>query len=107
MTQSQTFDGYSKLAAFMASSPGAAIFRGFSELNIQNLLYLQSEISHLLEDYQDTAQDDYESEDPHRASFSKQWIKLAKSSGPTSKQWRQWLKIRSKLAQYSQTDQRQ
>ena len=106
MTQSQTLDGYPKLAAFMAGSPGVAIFRGFSELNIQNLLYLQSEISHLVDDYQETAQDDYESEDTRRANFSKEWIKLAKSSGSASKQWRQWVKIRSKLAQYSQTDQR-
>lgn len=107
MTQSQTLDGYPKLAAFMADSPGVAIFQGFSELNIQNLLYLQSEIKHLLDDYQYTAQDDYESEDPQRAKFSKEWIKLAKSSGSAGKQWRQWMKIRSKLAQYSQTNQRQ
>ncbi|KAG7008159.1 hypothetical protein G7Y79_00007g022840 [Physcia stellaris] len=104
MTKSQTFDGYPKLAAFMADNPRVAIFRGFSELNIENLLYLQSEISHLLEDYQDIARDNYESEDPQRAKFSKEWIKLARSSGSAGKQWRQWLKIRSKLAQYMALD---
>lgn len=104
MTQSQKFDGYPKLAAFMTGSPGVAIFRGFSELNVQNLLYLQSEISHLLDDYQYTAKDDYESEDPQRAKFSKEWIKLAESSDFAGKQWQQWLQIRSKLDQYSQTD---
>ena len=103
MENSQRLIGYPRLAAMMNKTPGSAIFRRFGDLNIQNLLYLQSEISHLLEDYGDMAREDYESGDSPRKHFSTEWIKLASSSGSACKQWQQWLKIRSKLGQYSQT----
>lgn len=82
----------------MEESRGVAIFRRFGDLNIQNLLYLQSELVHMLEDYQDLAQEDYDSDDPKRKEFAAQWIKLSTSSG---EQWQKWLEIRSKLEQYS------
>jgi hypothetical protein len=36
--------GYPSVAAFIASSPDLAVFRRFGELNVRNLLYLQTEL---------------------------------------------------------------
>lgn len=99
MAWSQPLRGYPQLAACMEESPGVAIFRRFGDLNIQNLLYLQSELVHMLEDYQDIALEDYESKDAEKRQFSKEWMKLSESSG---EQWQKWLDIRSKLEHYSQ-----
>ena len=93
-------EGYPKLAAWMEESPGVAIFRRFGDLNLQNLLYLQSELSVLIEDYRYTAREDSKSEDPERKQFSKEWTKLAGSES-CPQQWQKWLEIRSKLEQYS------
>ena len=85
----------------MEESPGVAIFRRFGDLNIQNLLYLQAELNNLVDSYRDVAQEDYESSDAMRKTYSKEWVKLSTSS---CEQWQKWLDIRSKLEQYSQRE---
>ena len=84
----------------MEENPDVAIFRRFGHLNLQNLLYLQSELISLSQDYYKIAQVDSSSDDTERKQFSKQWIKLARSSD-CPQQWDKWLEIRSKLEQYS------
>ena len=103
MDQAQSsgpLEGYSRLAAWMEKNPDVAIFRRFGHLNLQNLLYLQSELINLNQDYQRIAQVDSSSGDTERKQFSKQWIKLARSSS-CPQQWEKWLEIWAKLEQYS------
>ena len=99
MASSRPPEGYPRLAACMKESPEIAIFRRFGDLNVQNLLYLQSELNHMLEDYRDIVQEDYDSKDPKREVLSRRWIELSRSRGD---QWEKWLDIRSKLEHYSQ-----
>jgi len=46
MALNPTMNEYSKLASLMGPHPELAIFRRFSTLNAQNLLYLQTELVH-------------------------------------------------------------
>lgn len=84
----------------MDESPDVAIFRRFGDLNLLNLLYLQSELNWLVEDYRRILKEDSNSENPEIKQFSQQWIKLARS-GSRPQQWDKWLEIRSKLDEYS------
>lgn len=94
-------DGYPKLAALIGASPEIAIFRRFGNLNVQNLLYLQAELTELEGEYNDTAFEDFNSADAERQSFSKQWWALSQATGGNRLQWEKMLVIRSKLEQYS------
>lgn len=84
----------------MDENPDVTIFRRFGDLNLLNLLYLQSELSWLIEDYRDILEEDSDSDNPETKQFSEQWIKLARSES-CPQQWDKWLEIRSKLEQYS------
>lgn len=69
-----------------------AIFRKFSKLNYQNLLYLQAELTHLEANLKKVA--DRDGGDPNRELYSKDWWFLAQNeaehdSGSSSPQlWR-------------------
>ena len=86
----------------MDENPDVAIFRRFGDLNLLNLLYLQSELSWLIEDYRDILEEDVDSENSETKQFSAQWIKLVRSE-TCPQQWDKWLEIRCKLEQYSET----
>ena len=96
----QSLEGFSGLATLMGESPNVAIFRRFSDLNLLNLLYHQSELNWLTRNYREMPLEDLRPEDPEANKFSGQWIERA---GPESRpqQWDMWLEIRSKLEQYS------
>ena len=70
-------EGYAKIATLMSSRGEFAIFRNFRNLNVQNLLYLQAEITHLDADLQKVAVRDRA--DPNRAIYTKHWWYLAQS----------------------------
>ena len=94
-------NGYPKLSKLMGSSPAVTIFRRFSTLNIQNLLYLQAEINELEDEINEIAREDNESHSEQKKLFSTQWEVMANASDGDRLQWEKWLEIRSKLDQYS------
>ena len=99
-------EGYAKLASLMGAYPEVAIFRRFSALNAQNLLYLQAELASLEKDLWARAAEDNASDDPDRAVHSTDWYTLSQSiTGSSEKegsgrQWQTVLEIREKLKEY-------
>lgn len=96
-------DGYPKLAAFQSSFPETAIFRKFGALNLQNLLYLQAQLSRLEAELREIAKEDLESGDPQRLHFNKDWWELSQASEKAGNniQWLKALEIRETLGVYS------
>jgi hypothetical protein len=98
--------GYAKLGLLMADIPEAAIFRRFSALSAQNLLYLQAELRNLEVDLRQYAAEDDESQHPTRMEYSREWFALKVSGeegageGNDGRQWETALDIRRKLEEY-------
>jgi hypothetical protein len=95
--------GYNKIAALMGRYPESAIICQFSELNIQNILYLQAELLGLQKDLRELEDANDRSLDPERCSFSRNWDALssAKKEDRSDEQWKLGLSIRNKLKEYS------
>ncbi len=100
-------DGYETLSGFMSSYPEMAIFRRFRALEIQNLLYLQAEITHLEAELQDIATEDRHLRESARHLYHRSWWELSQESDEkcNNPQWAKVLEIRDKLEQYSMGEQ--
>jgi hypothetical protein len=100
---SVTSDGYPKLSAFMNAFPEAAIVRKFGALGMQNLLYLQAEITHLERKYEEIVVEDIKSNESERQTYHKDWwtLKASLQDGQDSLQLRAFHEIREKLDIYS------
>ena len=94
-------DGYPRLAQLMGATPPLAIFRRYSTLNTQNILYLQAEINELEHELQDLSLTDRNSGHSEKERYSREWWKLAGAQGGDSLQWNTWLELRTKLDHYS------
>jgi hypothetical protein len=93
-------EGYAKIASLMSHHHELAIFRRFGTFNLQNLLYLQAELTHLEEDLKEVVKKDQA--DPGRFFYTKHWYSLANSEdGEEKEQWGKVLQIREKLKEYS------
>ena len=93
-------EGHAKVATMMSHYNEFAIFRKFSKLNYQNLLYLQAELTHLEANLKKLA--DRDGRDPNRTYYSKDWWFLAQNEEHDSReQWQKFLQIRNKLKEYS------
>ncbi|CZR51277.1 uncharacterized protein PAC_01152 [Phialocephala subalpina] len=96
-------EGYAKIATLMSHHSELAIFRRFNKLNLQNLLYLQAELTHLEDELNCLAERD--KDDPNRRFHSKDWWSLAVSSNEedesSGEQWEKVLDIREKLKEYN------
>jgi hypothetical protein len=93
-------EGYAKLASFMGLHDEYAIYRRFRQLNAQNLLYLQAELTHLERELRNLAQRD--SSVPEREFFAKDWWSLSQTENDNdAEQWEKVLEIRQKLEEYS------
>ncbi|KAI9650738.1 hypothetical protein NHQ30_000762 [Ciborinia camelliae] len=68
-------EGYAKLAQTMARHDELGIFRRFRKLGLQNLLYLQAELTYLEKDLENLAQRDTCHQS--RVEHSKDWYSLA------------------------------
>lgn len=93
-------EGYAKVGQLMGSHPEFAIFRRFCALNMQNLLYLQAEITHLEAELCRLVE-----EDTHhggRQDHPHDWWSLSQGQeeGDT-RQWEKVVEIREKLENYS------
>lgn len=94
-------EGYAKLAHLMGDNHTDGhflIFQKFEQLSAQNLLYLQAEIVNLQEELSHYVKSDFESPEPNRRLFSRDWWAL--SSSENSEQWGTWLQLRDKLKEY-------
>ena len=96
-------EGYPKLMETMETHPDVRIFRRFSALNIQGLLYLQAELLHLEKEWRDTVLDDIKSGDSARTALQTNVLKLQKGTRTANEtlQWAKFQEIQAKLAVYS------
>ncbi len=94
---------YSSLAEILGNNDGLAIYRRFSTLNAQNLLYMQSELINLEDELRRlvhaASRADNEKQRVFQSDISA--LKSAPSDGNEGKQWRKVLEIRVKLKEYS------
>lgn len=94
-------EGYAKIAYLMSHHNELAILRRFSRLNLQNLLYMQAELTYLEKDLDQLSQNDQA--ESSRALYSRDWWSLAESENGDSEkeQWKKVVEIRGKLKEYS------
>ncbi|KAF2113181.1 hypothetical protein BDV96DRAFT_119260 [Lophiotrema nucula] len=94
-------EGYGKVAALMSTYPEFAILRSFRALNMQNLLYLQAEITHLEAELRQQAAEDIAS--GKRPDHAYDWWSLTQGHEESdAKQWSIMLEIREKLEKYNE-----
>lgn len=98
-------EGYERLAQLMGRCPQLAIFRRFGALNLQNLLFLQAELTHLEVELNLVISTDNQHPDPARALFSQYWLALSNAANNDPEQpplqFVMMQKINTKLQQYS------
>ena len=95
--------GYSLLAWRASEHPALAIVRRFKALHMQNLLYLQAELSHLETAFREEAEKNENSTDERERWFSRDWRHLEACDPSTKEQSREWelfLEIREKLKEF-------
>ncbi|KAH8651868.1 hypothetical protein BGZ60DRAFT_569053 [Tricladium varicosporioides] len=101
-TSLSPIEGYPKLACHMGTYPECAIYRRFSSLNSRNLLYLQSELTHLEHKLHRLEAADLGSAEGNRSNYSKDWYWLNNSTFEgNSEQLETVHAIRSKLKEYN------
>jgi hypothetical protein len=94
-------EGYAKIAELMGRHPELAIIRKFKTANLQNLLYLQAEITYLEEELRQIEIRDIRHGQP-RENFQHDWWYLANAdTAEDNQQWTKALELRNKLGQYS------
>ncbi|KAL9094640.1 MAG: hypothetical protein Q9165_003200 [Trypethelium subeluteriae] len=93
--------GYPKLGQRMGLIPEQAIFRRFSALGAESLLYQQAELVDLEKELRKIQQADHEDGDELRRKYAVNWLWLHESNTEgDNKQWELFLKIRAKLGDY-------
>lgn len=96
-------EGYVKLAELMACATELGIFRRFGTLNVQNLLYLQAELTHLESELRTLEKADRDSGGPFKSVYCHDWWHLSQvETEETNSQWQKFLELRSKLKEYSE-----
>lgn len=92
-------EGYAKIAQLMGRHDEFAMLRRFGALNMQNLLYMQAELTYLEEDLKNLACHDPQDVDKF---FARDWWSLSQSENDEElTQWQKFLEIRGKLKEYS------
>jgi len=100
-SNTMTDEGHAKVATLLSHHSELAIFRRFSKLNFQNLLYLQAELTHLEANLKKLV--DRDAQNPNRQQYSRDWLFLAQNDDEHDdrEQWDKFLQIRDKLKEYS------
>ena len=103
ISRTWSMGSYPKLSRFMGSWPDVAIFRRFGNLNVENLLFLQAEISHLEARLRTLRQEEDDRKDPKGLAAQRSWFELSQpdENGNESEQWELMQDIREKLKEYS------
>ena len=89
----------------MSHYPEFAIFRNFNTLRLQNLLYLQAELTQLETRLQEASEKNGNSVVQHEQWAARDWQHLSRAdpiSGEPNKQWEIFLLIREKLKEYGE-----
>ena len=93
----------------MDSHPDIRIFRNFSKLNLQNLIFLQAELLHLQKGWHETVLEDLNSGDPAQVALHFNVGKMMREDTgidnekeEATMQGAKFQEIRSKLAEYSE-----
>ncbi|KAL2024950.1 hypothetical protein VTK56DRAFT_3649 [Thermocarpiscus australiensis] len=95
-------EGYAKTALLMATYEEFAIFRRFKQLNYQDLLYQQAEITYLQDCISHLAHRD--AAHPERVTYPRFWWRLAHGKDREGReQWKKWKRLRKKLHKYNDT----
>lgn len=94
-------NGYPRLANLVGLYPGLAIFRRFSRLNAQNLLYMQAELAQMEYELDLVAAEDSQNDNPDVQSFQTCVHNMKKAQGPDGLQWQMVLDMRQRLKEYS------
>lgn len=97
-------EGYAKIASFMDRHPESAQVLRFSDINLQNILYLQAEIYGLREDLRKIESQSQSSSSDDLKNFVLDWYTLAstqENDGRTNKQWGKIMQLRGLLKEYS------
>lgn len=93
-------EGYAKVAQLMGEHPEFAIFRRFRALNMQDMLYLQAEITHLEAELNQVEQDN--PSHGNRKNHAYDWWSMANGQGEGgTTQWAIVQEMRDKLEKYS------
>ena len=98
-------DGYAKIATFMGQHLESALVLRFSDINLQNILYLQAEIYSLRADLRRLESDNQNSASEDVKQFSRDWATLAQTSvdGAPNLHWQKVKELRALLREYSET----
>lgn len=97
-------EGYAKIASFMGRHPKSVQVLRFSDINLQNILYLQAEIYGLREDLRKIEAESQNSSSDDLKNFALDWYTLASTQdndGSTNKQWQKVVQLRGLLKEYS------
>ena len=96
-------EGYARIAKFMGRHPESALVSQFSDLNMQNILYLQAEIYGLREDLRQIEEQNSNASSEINRSFSNDWYLLAhtEESDGSDRQWQIMKELRPLLREYS------
>jgi len=96
-------EGYAKISQFMGEHPESALVVRFSDINLQNILYLQAEIYGLLQDLRFIETENQKSSSDEVKQFPLDWYTLANTldDGKTNKQWATVQRLRPLLKEYS------
>ena len=97
-------EGYAQIAGFMGHACEMAIFRRFSTLSLQNLLYLQAELVELESELVQLANEQQQPGHPNKPYYKTNWWFLSHSEDDgDGKQWQKVLEIRAKLKEYRES----
>lgn len=94
--------GYDLMGRLMGEVPETGIFRSFTTLSAENLLYLQAEMVTLETDWREAQQANKDSPDVAKQRRIYNWDDLRHSgeAGDEQDQWDDVLEIREKLKEY-------
>ena len=98
-------EGYAKLASFMGTHPESALVLRFSDINLQNILYLQAEIFGLKEDLRKIEIENQRSSSDDIKNFGLDWYTLANTridGNEINPQWAKIKRLRVCLKEYSE-----
>lgn len=107
LTSFDNMEGYAKLAHLMGEFPDIAVFKRYSNLNVQNILYLQARLEGLEGKLRGFAAEDEISNAAKRKHYSRDWFWLKQSieagaeEGSDCRQWYTFLEISDVLKEYS------
>ena len=98
----QTIDGYSSLSSLMAMYPELGVLQRFGKLNVQNLIYLQAELTQLDIEWKQEENTNQQRTGDQRY-YARDWRYLSsRLLIGDNDQWKKWLQIREKLKEYSE-----